>query len=600
MSSSTLMSPSRKGKERAQPSLDQDEFLEIRPTLTYRHLLAKNPGVRSPFRVVALCDSDAFYASCERVRLNLDPEVPLVVQQWDSLIAVNYPARKFGISRMDKILDAKKRCPDLNVVHVATFREGDLEPGYWPNPDTLTHKVSLDYYRRESAKVVAIFKETVPEAEVEKASIDECFVDFSGPVRTLLLERFPVLAQAPQHLPLGLDTPLPPVPPDAVDWTPLGTLIPVHPPLDNDASTSPESAYVQEPKPTWHDVALSVAAELMAKVRQEGLSRNKFLAKLCASYKKPNSQSVLRNEAIPLFLRPMAFQKIRFLGGKLGKALAAEYDVSTVGDLLSISLDEMQRKFGEESLWVWEVLRGIDRNEVKEKPIVTKSMLASKNLPKMITKPSQGNHWIRVLASELYVRLVEAREQTPTLWPKTLSVKTSLGWKMARSKQAQFPFTRTLSVESVYSLALKLWQEMVGIDATAPPDMKFTHIGLAFGGVAALGSNQSGIEGFLNTGGSDNASDEMLRCSRCNATIKSMAHEADDVEVAREKALLEHEDWHFARDLARQPNSSPDPETRPAVMQQSKKRKSSLDDAGQVRKKKKVVSVGIAKYFAKK
>lgn len=26
--------------------------------------------------------------------------------------------------------------------------------------------------------------------------------------------------------------------------------------------------------------------------------------------------------------------KIRFLGGKLGKALAGEYDVSTVGDLL--------------------------------------------------------------------------------------------------------------------------------------------------------------------------------------------------------------------------------------------------------------------------
>lgn len=33
----------------------------------------------------------------------------------------------------------------------------------------------------------------------------------------------------------------------------------------------------------------------------------------------------------------MIFDQIRFLGGKLGKALADEYDVSTVGDLLYVS-----------------------------------------------------------------------------------------------------------------------------------------------------------------------------------------------------------------------------------------------------------------------
>jgi hypothetical protein len=33
---------------------------------------------------------DAFYAACEQVRLGADPKKPLVVQQWESLIAVNY------------------------------------------------------------------------------------------------------------------------------------------------------------------------------------------------------------------------------------------------------------------------------------------------------------------------------------------------------------------------------------------------------------------------------------------------------------------------------------------------------------------------------
>lgn len=47
-------------------------------------------------------------------------------------------------------------------------------------------------------------------------------------------------------------------------------------------------------------------------------------------------QTILRNFAIPNYLKPMRFQKIRFLGGKLGSAIAEEYDVSMISDLLSV------------------------------------------------------------------------------------------------------------------------------------------------------------------------------------------------------------------------------------------------------------------------
>jgi len=125
-----------KGKQKAGPPQDFDD---LDPIITYRHILSNNLGVRDPLRVIALCDSDAFYAACEMVRLGVDSETPLVVLQWDSLIAVNYPARKYGISRMDK-KDALERCPHLVVVHVATYREGEKEPGYWDDVDTNTHK----------------------------------------------------------------------------------------------------------------------------------------------------------------------------------------------------------------------------------------------------------------------------------------------------------------------------------------------------------------------------------------------------------------------------------------------------------------------------
>lgn len=133
----TCLSSLWKGKGKA----SEEDYDDLNPTITYRHLLSSNMGVKDPLRVVALCDSDAFYAACERVRLGIDPCRPLVVLQWDSLIAVNYPARKFGISRMAKLKDAKRMCPELVVVHVATYKEGEKEPGYWDNIDTRSHKV---------------------------------------------------------------------------------------------------------------------------------------------------------------------------------------------------------------------------------------------------------------------------------------------------------------------------------------------------------------------------------------------------------------------------------------------------------------------------
>ena len=38
-------------------------------------------------------------AEFEGVRLGLDKTVPIAVQQWQGLIAINYPARAFGITR---------------------------------------------------------------------------------------------------------------------------------------------------------------------------------------------------------------------------------------------------------------------------------------------------------------------------------------------------------------------------------------------------------------------------------------------------------------------------------------------------------------------
>ncbi|KAG1821793.1 DNA polymerase eta [Suillus subaureus] len=597
-----------KGKAKA----TNQDYDDLRPTITYRHLLSNNLGVRDPLRVVALCDSDAFYAACERIRLELDPSVPIVVQQWESLIAVSYPAREFGISRMDKIKDAKKKCPNLLAVHVATYKEGEKEPGYWTDIDTRTHKVSLDLYRRESNKIISMFKEALPTGEVEKASIDEAFIDFTRPVREQLLERYPYIAQVPVDAPNGIDSPLPPPPP--IKWDDLGTVI-----LPEEIDSAGEQSNIEvDGDATWHDVALSIAAELMRKIREDihsklgyttsaGIARNKFLAKLCASYKKPNSQTILRNRAIPDYLHPLPFQKIRFLGGKLGDALAKEYDVSTVGDLLTVSLDEIQSKFGENALWVYEFLRGIDRTEVKEKSALFKSMLASKNLPKPIIQPSDGHQWIRILAAELALRLNDARVSMPTLWPKSIVLHARKGYETSRSKQATFPFVRNVTVDVIATAADKLWKDLTDDAKT----VNITSVQLAFTGLEKTEMGQKSIEGFFTTRDVQQTSlkrsredDEPLvspektlptssyveavsfKCTRCRKTIALREDQATGGpnEVAQRLATLrsEHGDFHFAQDLAHSTDGSvPVPR-------------------GSSSKRKKVESEGIAKFFIKK
>jgi DNA polymerase eta len=126
---------------------------------------------------------------------------------------------------------------------------------------------------------------------IEKASIDEVFLDLSAMVRELLLERYPYLREVPQSAPHGLNSPLPS--PPHITWTArLGHLL---------SATGLDEAPEDDSVTTWGDVALSIGAELVddirTRIREEvgytttgGIARNKALAKLVASYRKPNSQ----------------------------------------------------------------------------------------------------------------------------------------------------------------------------------------------------------------------------------------------------------------------------------------------------------------------
>lgn len=520
------------------------------PSVTYRHLLsAGSLHPSNPLRVVAHCDVDAAYAQFEASRLKIDSfAVPVAVQQWQGLIAIGYKAREYGIDRHCDIAKARKLCPDLIAVHVQTIAPGASEAAYNPNPRPQTHKVSLDPYRRESRKILAVFKSTCPLGQVEKASIDESYFDLTLEVRKLLLERYPYLKQVPAK---GMDEPLPT--PPLVEWTDeSGELMPVRR-LDEYGRYADENEEGMVPsqehqllEPTWTDVALAHGAILMAKVRKAvydelgyttsaGIASNKTLAKLCSGYRKPNRQTTLLPRAVPAFLRDLPLAKVRFLGGKLGREVGEMYDASTVGDLWGITLESMQAHFGPEASWVHAVLRGIDHSPVSAR-IANKTMLASKNLRPSIRKPHEALTWLDTLSTELVTRIREIWEDEqaaemdgwgnaslighkvnnkqnmeliPTIWPKVLVLRFIRGrGEGPRSRQAPFPFVSNLRSEDVYKLAEKLWYEAceeigLGMKSTSGSAMsdsaptEIVTISLGFSGIERAETGQKTIEGFF-------------------------------------------------------------------------------------------------------
>ncbi|PNS17957.1 N-acetyltransferase eso1 [Sphaceloma murrayae] len=462
---------------------------------TYKHLSTLlSYSTTSPLRCIAHIDLDAFYAQCEQVRLNLPPSTPLAVQQWQGLIAINYPARAFGLSRHVTCHEARKACPDIILQHVATWREGDAKWAYHEDAfaQIATHKVSLDPYRMESRRILAVIKEVLPATQrVEKASIDEVFVDLSAQVHGVLMERFPELRGPPPY-----DDPterLPRPPTTAIDWA-------------ADALVDLDDGECEEKEPDWDDVVMGVASEIVRRVRREvweklkytcsaGVAKNKMLAKLGSGHKKPNSQTIVRNRAVQQFLSGFKFTKIRNLGGKLGDEVVAAFNTDTVEGLLEVGLEQMKKQLGDDTgQWLYGVIRGEDQSEVNPRTQI-KSMLSAKSFRPSINSFDVGCKWLRIFVADIFSRLVEEGVLDNKRRPKTINLHHRQGGQM-RSKQAPIPTGKAIDEETLFNLAKNLLGQVV-VDGRAWP---CANLSLSVGGFEDGVKDNKGIGGFLVRG----------------------------------------------------------------------------------------------------
>lgn len=470
--------------------------------VTKKHLEALNSrqSWRSPAAVIAHIDLDAFYAQCLGVHGGFDPSEPLGCRQWNSLIAVNYPARNYGVKRGVSCDEAQRLCPDIHLPHVATFKKGEQEWAFHEKPDPNNYKVSLDYFRRESRRIFEVFKEHF--SRVEKAGIDEAFVDLGPEVYKAVLAKH------------------------SCDLTNIGE--------DDECGVT-------------HDELVDQGAELVHAVRLEiherlrytcsaGISVTKQVAKLASAFKKPFNQTTVHKQDVEPFLANFKLTDVWGWGGKTGQHALAQLGIDPESDdqcevLRAFSLESLQQQLDyQTAVALHSTVRGEYVSEVRPRTLM-KSMNAVKDFRKLQFLESMDDvrAWIEVFSADLAGRLQDVRDDLDAaVVPKTLTMKQFTDGFQSRQK----PFS--VRGTSVKELQLQIRQQATELAA------EFIALPCVFLTVEITGLHELPKEQIAFTAAADEEElfvDEYKQCDKCGRKVPL----AD---------VFEHDDWHFAKSLA--------------------------------------------------
>ncbi|VDM52499.1 unnamed protein product [Angiostrongylus costaricensis] len=337
-------------------------------------------------RVIGLIDMDCFYAQVEqRERPELWNTPVAVVQHAGEgnpglILAVSYEARSFGVKRGMMIAEAKAKCPELNVCFVPQGEHID--------------KADIQKYRDASAEVFDVLNSFDDRIVVERASVDEAFLDLTEMVDQKIVENFRnvYLFQLLSNMSSAFPT--------------------TH--LADGTDKDGDEEYDRESKVrSWLEVhcvlqvfldllRLAIAAhtieQMRAKIRERtqffcsaGVANNKMLAKLVCSRHKPRQETVLPSEFVDIIFVETPIGEVRMLGGKLGHAIQNCFGIRVSFSCMLI--DSVA------------YMPGYDSEPVKQRDSQL-SIAVSKNFPGKNALKTIADVWIEGLSKELSKRLV--------------------------------------------------------------------------------------------------------------------------------------------------------------------------------------------------
>ncbi|VEU20173.1 DEKNAAC101026 [Brettanomyces naardenensis] len=401
---------------------------------------------------------------------------------------------------MDTLQSALQKCPSLVAAHTAVFKKGEPTWKYVNyKPSAIDHKVSLDPYRRESRKMMRIFQGFCD--LVEKASVDESFMDFGRLVFKKILELFPQILEGMEDS----SSQLPMISKEVLDESGLewqGEVFAV----EGENEGEPEIR-------DWDDVAILIGSNLAQEIRhllfQElgyttsgGIGRTKTLAKLASGYKKPDAQTVIRDRCIPDFLQRFSLTDFWSLGGKIGDFVRSrltsgtiEEDDDEIGYIRNhFTLKELINRLDKDrelAERVYKIVRGELYSPLSSR-IDIKSMMANKNFRGgSVRKGSDLVPWFEVFVGDLVLRLQDLDEENDSVRrPTKLSLSMTAG-HTTRSRQCTIGVIKDYDEISkrLKESSARLLKELEGVwkdDSTAPAMYPCIRASLTISGFSSL------------------------------------------------------------------------------------------------------------------
>mmetsp|Transcript_3520 Transcript_3520/g.4566 ORF Transcript_3520/g.4566 Transcript_3520/m.4566 type:complete len:716 (-) Transcript_3520:146-2293(-) len=427
-------------------------------------------------RIIAHVDMDCFYVEVER---KLDASLvglPVAVVQYDTrgdlrtvkpeenrkveraaqgIIAVSYEARARGVKRIMSGDEAKKQCPELQLVRVPVAHG----------------KADLTLYRNAGAEVAKLLAARA--SKCEKASIDEVYVEVTEEAHKRMEDWLTgkYLQQARGSHVAGEG--------DAAAALSVNEIRMGHKGDQTDVATFAEfvEQWWARPLDEWSEDEMllvcgaSIISELRAQITKSlgytcsaGIAHNKMLGKLASAMHKPNQQTLVPSCMVPGLLKTLAISRIRLLGAKLGEHVQETLGISTVGELSLIPEQRLQTLFGEETgHWLWQVSHGIDVSEVQQR-VQSKSISCGKTFRgrNALRSLDMVEKWIKEFASEIQERLEEdmkANKRRPTTISIGFTTTQVIGEKNAhisrRSKLHNFSSIEHIAGPA--TLMIKKW-----------------------------------------------------------------------------------------------------------------------------------------------
>ena len=202
--------------------------------------------------------------------------------------------------------------------------------------------------------------------------------------------------------------------------------------------------------PTATLVAKTIRQEIFDELHltaSAGVAPNKFLAKIASDWRKPNGLFVIQPHEVQPFLWTLPVGRIPGVG-KVTEARMASAGIRTLGDIRGVDMPLLLQHFGNYSMRLYQLARGIDHSPVVSNR-VRKQVSAEDTFPEDLSLAQCEPH-IRRLAAKVWEASRGNARQARTV---VLKLKTKEFASLTRSLT---PLTPVSSEEELADVAITL------------------------------------------------------------------------------------------------------------------------------------------------